>query len=162
MEPGVTLLAALKKLAELELQLSIDEPRRMRTGAAYTIMAPRGKGGLKTPCWMHNPQLIAPQRLGVNGFRQSDYTIHIQMLAGRAGNYSPVWSEVALSFFAAFADMVAANQMLGDGQMLLRNLRTSGDDLVTILQGGNGLEYVGLDLFLDLTINDQATVGAGA
>ena len=88
-------------------------------------------------------------------FLEQEYTIHIQLFAGRAEPEQDVTADIARAFLDALVTKLSASQRLGNTVSVIRGLRGATPDTLTGLTWA-GVGFVGLDLFLDVTLKTTA------
>ena len=94
-----------------------------------------------------------------SAFLEQEYAIHIQLFAGRAEPEQDVTADIASAFLDALVTKLSASQRLGNTVSVIRGLRGSTPDTLTGLQWA-GVGFVGLDLFLDVTLKTTAVHAA--
>jgi hypothetical protein len=152
----------LDKLCAIEKTLTVDLPD---LGSFQILNAWPGHPAmgvpLEVPCFMHfwalDPLNLASQ--GPNGFRQQHYSVHIQVPVGPTSPHGDLMSRIATAFHEAFIDALAANVQLEDAQTQIDNLRSAGQETLTVIEWEPN-RYVGLDYLLDVTVVDVVTMGA--
>ena len=92
-------------------------------------------------------------------FLEQDYTVHIQLFAGRVEIEQDIASDIASAFLEALVTKVSQSQRLGNTVSVIRGLRGATPDTLAGLQWA-GVGFVGLDLFLDVTLKTAASHAA--
>lgn len=92
-------------------------------------------------------------------FLEQEYSIHLQLFAGRIETEQDVASDVASAFLDALVTKLSTSQRLGNTVSVIRGLRGATPDTLTGLQWA-GVGFVGLDLFLDVTLKTAAVHAA--
>jgi hypothetical protein len=92
-------------------------------------------------------------------FLEQEYTVHIQLFAGRIETEQDVAADIASAFLDALVTKLSTSQRLGNTVSVIRGLRGAAPDTLTGLQWA-GVGFVGLDLFLDVTLKTTAVHAA--
>lgn len=92
-------------------------------------------------------------------FLEQEYTIHLQLFAGRVEVEQDVAADIASAFMDALVTKLSQSQRLGNTVSVIRGLRGATPDTLTGLQWA-GAAFVGLDLFLDVTLKTAASHAA--
>jgi hypothetical protein len=92
-------------------------------------------------------------------FTEQQYSIHIQMFIGKAAAEQDITADVASAFLDALVTKLSQSQRLGGTVSVIRGLRGASPDTLTGLEWA-GVGFVGLDLFLDVTLKESAVHAA--
>lgn len=142
--------SALDRLVAIEKDIAITEPARLAVKRAYKYFPPQSVAVPDLPCFMNSWTLVEERR-GIS-LREQRYTVNIQFFAGEGDqDYT---ADVASAFMAAFMDALDADVSLG-GAVTDSDLR-GGNPTLAILERA-GRSYIGLNLFLDLTMKDAVS-----
>ena len=135
-------------LATLLGNLAIIEPRPQKIVHAWKFVPPANQT-IQLPCTVSTYEL-KPVVFGPALLKQQ-YTVHIQLFSGRADTQVDVGSEVASSFLEQLI-LALSDKVTLDGTVAnIGALRGQTTETLARLEWG-GQAYVGLDLFLDITM----------
>ena len=141
----------MTNVVSLQEGLSITAPVSSSILRAYKYMPPMASALPDTPCFLNN-WTLQNQELDV-GLRILFYTVRMQLVVLDADQDQA--ADIASSYMNALITAQNADVQLG------------GSCNLTVLRGGNptlavlnwaGIDYVGLDLFLDVEIKDAASI----
>lgn len=147
MSEGVlTIRQALDRIVELQKGLSIDDPIEQTVKAVYKYFPSRNNAAPARPFWM-NTWTLRAQRRQSNGWDQVDYTVRSQLCVDDASLDRA--ADIATAFGDALMDALDRDITLNGGTAR-HDLR--GADPTLALLEWSGKTYVGLDLYIDLTL----------
>jgi hypothetical protein len=136
-------------LATLLEGLEITDPMPARIKRCWRFIPPARMAIADFPCAMLGYELQAVH-FG-SAIRQKNYSIHIQLLAGRAEVEADIAADIASAFLEALHDALSSHQRLGGTASVIRELRGASPETLTVLEWA-GVAFVGLDLFLEVTL----------
>ena len=142
--------AALDRLGVIQSGLSIKDPASVSISAAYKYV-PRQDAALpNTPCWINDWALISEERH--IDMRIQFYTVHMQLFVKDADQDQA--ADIASAFMEKTVEALDADVSLA-GAVTRQSLRGGEPTLVRLERAGQS--YVGLDLFLDLEMNEAGS-----
>ena len=144
--------SALDQLIILQAALSITDPETVTIKKAWKYMAPQDAILPDAPCWMNEWRMVSEGR--DSGLRRQDYTVHMQLFIDNADQERA--ADIASAFHVALVAALDLKITLS-GTVVLHNLR-GGDPTLAILERA-GRSYVGLNLYLDLLMEDVGVFG---
>lgn len=141
---------ALDALIVVQAGLSITEPVEMDVKHAWKWV-PEQKAALRLPDWVNSAQLNTVTRQ--MGNHSLFWTVHMQLFAVPSNVQDDLAQDICAHFLTAViaAFDLAANRTLG-GTVSRHALR--GNDPTVGRLEHNGQSYMGLDLFLDLEMEE--------
>jgi len=137
--------------------LSITEPVTSEIKRVYKYVPALSKAVADYPCVFLTYELT--QVWFKSAFLEQEYTIHIQLFAGKVATEQDVAADIASAFMEALVQKVSLSQRLGGTVSVIRGLRGASPDTLTKLEWA-GVGFVGLDLFLDVTLKTAASHAA--
>jgi hypothetical protein len=141
----------MTNVVTLQESLSITAPISSSIKRAYKYTPPMSSGLPDTPCFL-NSWTLQSQELDI-GLRILLYTIRMQLMVLDSDQDQA--ADIASSYMNAFITAHNADIQLG-GSATLTTLR-GGDPTLAVLNWA-GIDYVGLDLFLDAEIKDAVSI----
>ena len=129
--------------------LAITEPVASSIKRVYKYVPALSKAITDYPCIFLTYELT--QVLFRPAFLEQEYTVHIQLFAGRAEAGQDVSADIASAFLDALVQKLSQSQRLGGTVSVIRGLRGASPDTLAGLSWA-GAGFVGLDLFLDITL----------
>ncbi len=141
----------MTNVVSLQEGLSITAPISSSILRAYKYMPPMASALPDTPCFLNN-WTLQNQELDV-GLRILFYTVRMQLVVLDADQDQA--ADIASSYMNALITAQNADVQLG------------GSCNLTVLRGGNptlavlnwaGIDYIGLDLFMDVEIKDAVSI----
>ena len=141
----------MTNVVSLQEGLSITAPVSSSILRAYKYMPPMASALPDTPCFLNN-WTLQNQELDV-GLRILFYTVRMQLVVLDADQDQA--ADIASSYMNALITAQNADVQLG------------GSCNLTVLRGGNptlavlnwaGIDYIGLDLFMDVEIKDAVSI----
>lgn len=146
----VNIRDAITRIAAIQEGLSISSPVSVAIEKAWPY-APDTGAALRVPAWVNGWTLVSERRQ--LGNRSVFYTVHMQLYAVPA----TVQQQRAMDICTAFLEATlvafdsAANRRLTD--TVSRQSIRGNDPTIGVLEWG-GQAYIGLDLFLDIEIEE--------
>jgi len=141
----------MTNIVSLQEGLSITAPISSSILRAYKYMPPMASGLPDTPCFLNN-WTLQNQELDI-GLRILFYTVRMQLAVLDADQDQA--ADIASSYMNALITAHNADVQLG-GSCTLTVLR-GGDPTLAVLNWA-GIDYIGLDLFLDVQITDGVSI----
>jgi hypothetical protein len=141
----------MTNIVSLQEGLSITAPISSSILRAYKYMPPMASALPDTPCFLNN-WTLQNQELDV-GLRILFYTVRMQLAVLDADQDQA--ADIASSYMNALITAHNADVQLG-GSCNLTVLR-GGDPTLAVLNWA-GIDFVGLDLFLDVQITDGVSI----
>lgn len=139
--------------------LSITAPVSLTVKKAWKFTPPARVALGDLPCAISGYQLTAVRFLPA--FLEQDYTVHIQLFIAPATAEQDQSEDIASAFLDALITSLSGHQRLNGNVSVIRALRgagvnnSGGAETLTLLEWAS-IGYVGLDLFLDLTLKQTA------
>jgi hypothetical protein len=134
--------------------LSITAPVAKTMGKAWKFTPPTNTSLAELPATICTYQL---ERVDFKpSFLEEQFSIHIQLFAGLAAAEGDIAADIASAFLEALILALSSRQTLGGNVAVIRGMRGGGsgpggpETLVVLPWGGVG--YVGLDLYLEVTL----------
>ncbi len=137
--------------------LTITAPVASSVKRVYKYVPALSKAVTDYPCIFLTYELTKVRFLPA--FLEQDYTIHIQFFAGKVVPEQDVAADIASAFLDALVLKLSNSQRLGGTVSVIRELRGASPDTITRLDWA-GVAFVGLDLFLDVTLKTAASHAA--
>ena len=132
--------------------LAITAPYAAQVKRVYKYTPPMGRAITDYPCVILTYQLTGVKFL--SAFLEQEYTIHVQLFAAKAAPEQDVAADVASAFLDALVTKLSLSQRLGNTVSVIRGLR--GDPETMVRMEWAGVDFIGLDLFLDVTLKTTA------
>ena len=145
----VSIIDALKALIVVQRELTIESPVPLSTTSAF-YLPPARNMPIEYPCWF-NTWTFSGQDRKANSYLEQRYAIHCEFW--HFDPDSQMAAEVATAFHVAYVLALNANITLS-GTVATSDLR--GADPTLVLAEWDGVPYTGLDLFLDVTLRQNA------
>lgn len=145
----MSIIDALRALTVVQRELTIESPVPLSIVSTF-YLPPDRNVPLVYPCWF-NTWTFSGQNRKASNYLEQTYAIHTEFW-----HYDPdsqLASEVATAFHVAYVLALNANITLS-GTVSTSDLR--GADPTLVLAEWNGVPYTGLDLFLDVTLSQNA------
>ncbi len=137
--------------------LSIAQPHAAELVKAWKYTPPRNQAITDYPCafttFEQRPITFH------SGLLHKPYTLHIQLLAGRADVEGDLAADVAAAFLEALIQALSADITLGGSVSLVHVLRGETPETLVALPWAGQL-FIGLDLYLEVTITEAANHAA--
>ena len=133
--------------------LEITEPYAAEIKRVYKYVPSLSRAIGDYPCFFLTYELTQVKFL--SAFLEQDYTIHLQLFVGKVEPEQDVAADVASAFLDALITKLSQSQRLGNTVSVIRGLRGAAPDTLTGLTWA-GVSFVGLDLFLDVTLKTTA------
>lgn len=137
--------------------LAITAPYSKTIKKAWKFIPPARVALADTPCAFSTFALRPVQFK--SGFIHKRYTIHIQVAVGPAETDADQLADMAAAFLEAIITKLAESKTTmtlgGNINGFIQELRGAEPETVVTLQWG-GIGYIGLDLFLDIDIDQVA------
>lgn len=137
--------------------LTITAPVTKEIKRVYKYVPSLSKAVADFPCIFMTYELTRVKFLPA--FLEQDYTIHIQLFAGKVTPAQDIAADIASAFLEALVLKLSTSQRLGGTVSVIRELRGASPDTITRLEWA-GVAFVGLDLFLDVTLKTAASHAA--
>lgn len=148
---------AMGAVATLIGGLEITAPYARTVPKVWPFPPPRDKTLAETPCailgYEQRPVVFGPAIL------HKPYSIHIQFFAGRSDAELDVRAAIAAEFNDKLITALSGSQLLGGTVSVINGLRGEVPESLVVLNWNN-VGYVGLDLWLDVTIVQAASHAA--
>ena len=145
--------SALAALRTLEAGLAITSPVVASIKRAYLYMPNQATVAPDAPCVMNDWSLTGIERVG--GIRIQKYAVHIQLFVDDSDQDQA--ADIATAFQVAFVDALDGATSLS-GTVVMADLRGGSPTLALLERAGRA--YIGLDLFLDLTLKEGKAFSA--
>jgi hypothetical protein len=145
---ALTLLAALRKLADVQETLTISDPLPMSMARVFAFPPDRSQALADLPCVINTWRFDGIER-GASGRRLQRYAIRCQFFLGESSISKA--AEIAAAFHDAWVAAIDRNTRLG-GTATQVDQRGADPTLALLEWAGKG--HVGLDEYLDLTLVD--------
>ena len=142
--------SALDRLIVIQAGLSITSPIDASIKKAYKYSPGSSVALPDVPAWTNEWSLNAVDRFVA--FRVQTYTVHMQLFVLNAD--LDVAADIASSFAKEMIDALDADVSLG--QTITQQTLRGGNPTLASLTRAN-LNYIGLDLFLDLEMKEGVT-----
>jgi hypothetical protein len=139
--------SAMDRIVAIELGLSISQPVAVTVKRAYKYPPAMNVALPSTPAWVNTWTLTRYQRM--SGKRTHEYAVNAQLHVEDANQDRA--AEIATNFYVAFIAALDADVTLNH-TAVLHTPRGGDPTLVLFERAGKG--YVGLNLFLDLFLED--------
>lgn len=144
--------AAMAALAAVQGALSITAPKAERVRKAWQYFPPQSTILPELPAWTNTWTLTGLDRH--LSMRVQRYTINSQLFVARAdGPPQDESADIASAFMDAFVTAMDANVTLSG--TVTQAAQRGGDPTLAILVRG-GLDFVGLNLFVDVEMKEAA------
>lgn len=142
--------------------LAITAPYALTVQKAWKFIPPANQGLAALPVTISTYQL--EQVYFKPAFLEQQYAIRIQLFAAPAAMQTDEGADIASAFLDALVTALSAHQSLGTNVSVIRGLRggpggAGGPETLTVLSWA-GVSYVGLDLYLDVTLKTAAVHAA--
>ena len=128
--------------------LEITAPYAAEIKRVYKYTPAVGRAITDYPCIMLTYQLTEAKF--PPSFLEQLYTIHIQLFAAKAEPELDVAADVAAAFLDALVNKISDSQRLGNTVNVIRGVHGAPETLVNLTWAG--VNFVGLDLYLDVTL----------
>ena len=99
-------------------------------------------------------------RFEPGGMVHQDYDMRIQFFATKSEPELNIGMEIANAFLDAIISALSASVRLDGAVQVVRGMRAAAPEGTILLLGHNGLDHVGLDLIIPITLKDTRTRGA--
>lgn len=152
----MSVMNIIAALAKVEAAVEIESPAPMKVQRSYPFRA-NGRDAIDLPCFMHNWRLITDTPRP-NGFVETKYDIRVQLFVAPSDTDEPLVDECATELHEAFLRSYRSNLQL-DGNVSLVKLRGADGVYLPGTLSRGGIEYVGIEYFIEATINEVANVG---
>ena len=137
----------MAQLVALQAGLTIASPIPASIKKAYTYFPPASVANPDCPCFMNSWTMTDEVRDG--GMRWQHYTVHMQLFVDNADK--DVAADIAAGFHVALVDALDISTSLG-GTVAMQIIRGGSPTLAVLERSGQA--YMGLDLYLDLTLKE--------
>jgi hypothetical protein len=144
------ILAVLRALVDVQESLEITDPVRDRVRKAHKMVPPTGDPLPDTPCFMNTWSLIEEARR--SSLRHQHYQVNMQLAVENADR--DVAAEIATAFHIALVEALDQNTTLAQ---TVSSQKLRGQDPTLVAFNFGGIIYTGLDLVLDVFLDEGAT-----
>lgn len=141
---------ALDRVIAVQGAMSISSPASIAALRAYKYVPARDSALPDTPCWFNSWSFVREERL--IQLRRSFYSVRMQLAVHDADLDRA--ADIATAFHVAAVADFSADVTL-NGQVTNTEFRGGSPTLVRL--DWAGMTYVGLDLFLDLVMEEAVT-----
>jgi hypothetical protein len=149
--------ATIDALADLLETVAITEPRETGILKCWHFPPDMKTPLTNLPCAMltyeQQPIRFLPSLL------MKPYAIHILVFVGQTASQAETHADTASALLDEIINTLSANQRLSGSVGVIREFRGASPDTLVQLDR-NGIGYVGLDLYLEVTLNDAASHSA--
>lgn len=143
-------------LATILETLAITQPYAITLQKAWKFVPPVSASIADLPCVFSTYELKPV--IFHSGLLHRQYAINMQLIAGKMMPEADVSCDIASSFLEALITKLSGDQLLGGNVTVINGLRGATPDTLTRFEFGKQ-SYVGLDLFLDITMSSAANHG---
>ena len=135
--------------------LAITAPASVTVQKAWPYFPPESvTPEATTPCFMNEWTLTRVEFAGASRLHRL-YTVHSQLLVADMDNDTA--ADIATAFDQKVIDMLVAHQTMG-GTCVAIGFRGGSPTLAALPRGGR--TYIGLDMFIDVALEDAVAYGA--
>ena len=147
-------VSALVTLLE---SVTITDPKATTIKKVYRFPPDMGTALTMLPCailtYEQQPVRFLPALM------MKPYVIRIVLFVGQASSQAETHADTASALLDAIITTLSENQRLDNTVGVIREFRGASPDTIVLLDR-NGIGYVGLDLYLEVTLNSAANHAA--
>lgn len=153
----VNIRDTVSALVTLLEAVSITDPRTVAIKKVYKFPPDMGTALTMLPCvvmsYEQQPVRFLPALI------MKPYVIHLLVFVGQTASQAETHADTASALLEAIITTLSENQRLDNTVGVIREFRGGSPDTLVALDR-NGIGYVGLDLYLEVTLNGAANHAA--